>query len=211
MTNNMQIELKPCPFCGGEAAIDKNEWIGEEFDKHVEHSAYCTGCGIMYAPVRLHDTAVNSWNKRIEISGQPDELCQEAFETWYLQQNPGEEIHLEKHTSGKYKTWGTECMWIGWQGRGVPKRGSSQPVEWPRAIYDIVLHYCGPFYTGDDVYRLSREDVKNITKDISGLIKRELIPRIRRCPSNLCDVPFEGDGICKCRGCLYNTHIEGGS
>ena len=36
----MKNELKPCPFCGGEASLR------DEPDRYYKYTVYCTKCGI---------------------------------------------------------------------------------------------------------------------------------------------------------------------
>lgn len=59
-------ELKPCPFCGGEAKI--YEYKDVEF---LVHNADCNtvqcktcGCGTSYEPTA--ERAIETWNVRIE-------------------------------------------------------------------------------------------------------------------------------------------------
>lgn len=52
-------ELKPCPFCGGEA--------GYESTQHkygVVHSIYCEECGVETARLS-RDEAIEAWNRRV--------------------------------------------------------------------------------------------------------------------------------------------------
>lgn len=52
-------ELKPCPFCGGKAVLEKMGW---------PHHVYCSKCGAKITSVR-HDEdgeqeAIAKWNRR---------------------------------------------------------------------------------------------------------------------------------------------------
>jgi len=57
----MKIELKPCPFCRGQAII---------FDRMSDSRAYkwyqvfCTGCGNRTSWYKSIKTVANKWNKR---------------------------------------------------------------------------------------------------------------------------------------------------
>jgi len=54
----MSEELKPCPFCGGEAETGFEDW-------HTGGHVKCTKCGAI-GPVWSNDTqeAVDAWNAR---------------------------------------------------------------------------------------------------------------------------------------------------
>lgn len=53
----MKNDLKPCPFCGGEAAFHEHERVGVE----------CIECGAGFACVyRDRDEAAEEWNRRVE-------------------------------------------------------------------------------------------------------------------------------------------------
>ena len=57
-------ELKPCPFCGGDASIVINAKRKNYYGKDIIGSvAYCTMCGaeMFYISERL---AVKAWNRR---------------------------------------------------------------------------------------------------------------------------------------------------
>lgn len=62
----MSIELKPCPFCGGEAILAETN----EDEVFVE----CCNCyahsGIYYC----EKEAIEAWNSRVEPTFTPDEL-----------------------------------------------------------------------------------------------------------------------------------------
>lgn len=74
------IELKPCPFCGGEAElratwIDKNRDIEKAIDKYVRCSR-CFAQTWQYSTrdnertgVNAADSAIQAWNRRQEKSG----------------------------------------------------------------------------------------------------------------------------------------------
>ena len=56
-------ELKPCPFCGGEARI--SEKIVEYNGKRInEYMCYCSSCFCSTPPFPIKDDAINVWNKR---------------------------------------------------------------------------------------------------------------------------------------------------
>ncbi len=65
-------ELKPCPFCGGEAHVVHGVYRDGGY---IEHAAYvqCAKCGARTDEVsecmpemRVHDMAVSIWNRRAE-------------------------------------------------------------------------------------------------------------------------------------------------
>ncbi|MDP8772003.1 Lar family restriction alleviation protein [Serratia marcescens] len=62
-------ELKPCPFCGGHAEMQR---IGNEYTKKRSIVVKCTGCRIQltnsaimhYGFDFLHQKTVEAWNRR---------------------------------------------------------------------------------------------------------------------------------------------------
>jgi len=54
-------ELKPCPFCGGEAIAEMNEnW-------YWEYEVYCTKCGATFqTSFDTEEEAVKAWNRRAD-------------------------------------------------------------------------------------------------------------------------------------------------
>lgn len=52
-------ELKPCPFCGGEAGLFAYEIF-------VEYSVYCKSCHNGTDEYRSKEGAIEAWNRRIE-------------------------------------------------------------------------------------------------------------------------------------------------
>lgn len=91
----MSIELKPCPFCGGEAVIERaDKW----------YCAYCEGCGaeIMTSTFRAKDSAqieiqrlrtISKWNKRSAENSRIKEL--EEF-IWGLQLDVAGDLERSK-------------------------------------------------------------------------------------------------------------------
>ena len=57
----MDVDLKPCPFCGGEARLVKIDQTDERFVM----CGYCGICTILYGDER---NAIYAWNKRIETT-----------------------------------------------------------------------------------------------------------------------------------------------
>ena len=66
-------ELKPCPFCGGEAAFGTTKYckstVKEQgWDQSTFHSVNCIICGTSNRGLVGHDTqesAARAWNRRV--------------------------------------------------------------------------------------------------------------------------------------------------
>ena len=59
-------ELKPCPFCGGEAIL-KRYATKELFRKQLQHPyVQCCICNIRTELVRTDAEAIIKWNRRLE-------------------------------------------------------------------------------------------------------------------------------------------------
>ena len=60
----MSEKLKPCPFCGGEAAL----W--RFYDLHVtNHYIGCTTCGAQTRGTDSDDLCIEVWNRRANDEG----------------------------------------------------------------------------------------------------------------------------------------------
>ena len=62
-------ELKPCPFCGGEAKVwcefESYETIsGNTYDERNLYRAGCVECGISYSAYWEEQLVVDLWNTR---------------------------------------------------------------------------------------------------------------------------------------------------
>lgn len=62
-----ETELKPCPFCGGEAEMIKHSFWNERKHSYSDrtYSIKCCGCSVETYP--FYDTkekATESWNRR---------------------------------------------------------------------------------------------------------------------------------------------------
>ena len=58
-------ELKPCPFCGGEAILESNK-----LRYGTIYSAYCQKCGAEITGFSEHE-AVAAWNRRAQPDNEP--------------------------------------------------------------------------------------------------------------------------------------------
>ena len=58
-------QLRPCPFCGGEAQIDKAP--------RGSYQAYCSHCSTIQMGVfyNTESEAVAAWNRRAEMEDKP--------------------------------------------------------------------------------------------------------------------------------------------
>ena len=57
------IDLKPCPFCGGNVRFDK------AYSYFRDSVIYCDGCDIvftMYGSDALDDDVARVWNRRVD-------------------------------------------------------------------------------------------------------------------------------------------------
>lgn len=57
----MEYELKPCPFCGGEARIISDIYVGK-----LEHLAACRYCKASSWTYESKEEAIEAWNNRKE-------------------------------------------------------------------------------------------------------------------------------------------------
>ena len=64
------IELKPCPFCGGEAEIIRQPGYG---DKPYAASCGTGGCMAVIFPFATPEEAAKKWNRRTGNAQTPSE------------------------------------------------------------------------------------------------------------------------------------------
>ena len=55
-------ELKPCPFCGGEAKI--RDFSTPDLDPEID--VFCTNCGGQTFVYETVGEAIEAWNRRVE-------------------------------------------------------------------------------------------------------------------------------------------------
>ncbi len=55
-------ELKPCPFCGGEADCSKNVLHNNQYEWAVE----CIECGAFTDCFATEEEAIEAWNRRAD-------------------------------------------------------------------------------------------------------------------------------------------------
>lgn len=67
-----QIELKPCPFCGGKATMMHGAWTGTVMIRYFYMYYYglCEKCGARAEANVDMGAAANAWNRR---AGEPDD------------------------------------------------------------------------------------------------------------------------------------------
>ena len=56
-------ELKPCPFCGGEAEV----WVSNVTDRAI---VYCTVCDAQIRIRPNEQEAIEAWNKRVRCRNE---------------------------------------------------------------------------------------------------------------------------------------------
>ncbi len=56
----INTELKPCPFCGGKAYLDK---VTDDYPNYVIR---CWGCGVSTQWCADKNKAVELWNRRVD-------------------------------------------------------------------------------------------------------------------------------------------------
>lgn len=66
--SGMTEELKPCPFCGGEAQRDSNNaHNGDRMDDWEWFAVYCPNCGCAHTPpFKTTYEAIAAWNRRAQ-------------------------------------------------------------------------------------------------------------------------------------------------
>ena len=66
-----KVELKPCPFCGGEPYIAKRRFSWTDDDEAVYYGVGCKKCRVQFSCSNVDLTdASNEWNKRISEEGK---------------------------------------------------------------------------------------------------------------------------------------------
>ena len=59
----MSEKLKPCPFCGGEAALQYGRFYGNEFYK--DYFCFCDECEASTTYFPTVAEAIEAWNRRV--------------------------------------------------------------------------------------------------------------------------------------------------
>ena len=95
-----ELELKPCPFCGGEA---------DEYEGDYGNGVYCMQCGAMVGePIHegfrvdrrvTYQQASEAWNMRATLRSEREKALEELVQDWQvLYEDPdyGDCIRLRK-------------------------------------------------------------------------------------------------------------------
>ena len=61
----MQNELKPCPFCGGEANLIKRNLKTGFFPSGGTYYVHCKSCLISTQPRKHKEDVIDIWNRRV--------------------------------------------------------------------------------------------------------------------------------------------------
>lgn len=62
-------ELKPCPFCGGEATVFIKDWD----NRADEYKIVCMKCGVQQEEFRHEKAkAIEAWNRRVTDDAKAD-------------------------------------------------------------------------------------------------------------------------------------------
>ena len=57
-------ELKPCPFCGGKACLQRGIYVNKEW--HNDFIVFCDKCEVGTVPYNTMAEAIKAWNRRID-------------------------------------------------------------------------------------------------------------------------------------------------
>lgn len=87
-------ELKPCPFCGGEAAILDADYVSVGWNEGYRRAyVACNSCGASGRKIRVTNyygepegtvrDAVDAWNRRTETD-KTENLCKLVIQLWSL-------------------------------------------------------------------------------------------------------------------------------
>lgn len=55
-------ELKPCPFCGGYAFVQK---VKDQYTVHCYHKSNCYLVGSRAPRLNIQDVLIKEWNRRV--------------------------------------------------------------------------------------------------------------------------------------------------
>ena len=67
-------ELKPCPFCGGEAFVTEYLYSCDPTSRATTHAVECNGCHTTTFEFDSKEEAIEAWNRRAE-DGKQKSAC----------------------------------------------------------------------------------------------------------------------------------------
>lgn len=131
----MSEVLKPCPFCGGEAAMLQDGEDDSETGEISHYRVICMNCGIEQMPAPTKEEAGADWNRRA-VPYRRWEAGSEPPDGWYFLVEPYG-VRVESITGGlvvgaawlgsNFESWES---WVeqGWQFYGpIPEPEAEQP------------------------------------------------------------------------------------
>ena len=90
-------ELKPCPFCGGEARVIFEE---EDLPDNSFHNVYCTNCGAQIW-VTSKTVAIQKWDTRAETEAEKKiEHVRACIESYRIKKNESDPFEY-----GRFQEW----------------------------------------------------------------------------------------------------------